>query len=72
VLDRFANLIQGPGHPQAGRSERPTLIVVEDAAHRRAVVEHHGARGIGRRCRRLHRLDDHRHRGGGIRSGGLL
>ena len=48
-LDRLADLIQGLGHPQAGRVERSSLIVVEDATHRRAIVEHHGAGRIGRR-----------------------
>ena len=40
-LDRFAHLLQCLRHPQAGRMERATLIVVDDAAHRRAVVEDH-------------------------------
>ena len=40
-LNRFADLVCF-GHPQARRMERSTLIVVEDATHRRAVVEHHG------------------------------
>ena len=45
------DLVQRLGHPQAGRMERPSLIVVEDPTHRRAIVEHHGAGRIrfGRR-----------------------
>jgi hypothetical protein len=70
-LDRFADLIQGLGHPQAGRVERSTLIVVEDAAHRRAVVEHHAARGIGLRRGRVRRLTGHPRRGFGVRPGGV-
>ena len=70
-LDRFADLIQGLGHPQAGRVERSTLIVVENATHRRAVVEHHGTRRIGLRRGRVRRPDGHRHGGFGIVSGGV-
>ena len=50
------DLAQRLRHPQAGRMQRPSLIVVEDPAHRRAVVEDHRARGIdhGRRPVRRH------------------
>ena len=45
-LDRLLDLVQRLGHPHAGRMQRPTVIVIEDPTHRRAVVEDHAARGI--------------------------
>ena len=39
------------------------LIVVENTTHRRAIVEHHGTRGIGFRRRRVRRPSDYRHSG---------
>jgi hypothetical protein len=68
-LDRFANFLQGRGHPQAGRLQRSSLIVVEDAAHGRTVVEHHATGRIGLRLRRVRRPHGDRHRGLGIVSG---
>lgn len=41
--------------------ERSALIVIENATHRRAIVEHHGTRRIGLWRRRGCRLNDHRH-----------
>jgi hypothetical protein len=38
-----------------------SLIVVENTTHRRAIVEHHGSRGIGFRKGRVRRPSDHRH-----------
>src|SRR6478672_989592 len=39
---RLLDLVQALGHPQPGGMQRPPLIVIEDPAHRRAIVEHHG------------------------------
>ena len=67
------DLIQGLGHPQAGRVQRPSLIVIEDPTHRRAVVEHHGAGRIGPAVQaESRRLGGHRDGGFGIISGGGL
>ena len=46
-MERFADLYQGLGHPQAGWMARPSLIVIENATHRRAIIEYHGAGRIG-------------------------
>ena len=46
-LDRLPDLVQGLGHSQPGRVEWSTLVVVENPAHRRAIVEHHTASRIG-------------------------
>ncbi len=40
--------------------EAVPLIVIDDAAHRRAIVQHHRANRIGRRCLGAGRLDGHR------------
>ena len=52
------------GHPQPGRMQRPPLIVIEDPAHRRAIVEHHRAGGIDHGRRRVRRRG---RRAGGFR-----
>ena len=65
-LDRLLDLAQGLGHPQAGRVQRPALIVIEDPAHRRARVEHHRARRIDHGRRQVRRRRDRR--AGGLRS----
>ena len=65
-LDRLLDLVQRLGHPQAGRMQRSALIVVEDPAHRRAVVEHHGAGGIDHGRRRVRRGRGRRDGGFGI------
>ena len=41
----------------------PSLIVVENTTHRRAIVEHHGTRGIGFRRGCVRRPSDHLHSG---------
>ena len=41
--------------------EWASLIVVENATNGRAIVEHHGAGGIGFRSRRIRGPNDHRH-----------
>ena len=64
-LERLLDLVQRLGHPQPGRMQRPPLIVVEDPAHRRAIVEHHGAGGIDHGRRRVRRRG---RRAGGFRS----
>ena len=40
-----------------------SLIVVENATHRRAILEHHGTRGISFRGRCVRRPGDHRYSG---------
>ncbi len=46
--------------------QRSPLIVVEDPAHRRAILEHHGAGGIDRRSRPVRRSRSRRGGGPGI------
>src|SRR6266404_3997734 len=53
-LERGVHVPQGLGHPYPGWRQGPPLIVVEDAAYRRAIIEHHFLRrrirldGVGR------------------------
>jgi hypothetical protein len=68
-LDRLPNFIQGRGHPQAGRLKGASLIVVEDAAHGRAVIEHHGTGRVGLRLRRVRQPYGDRPRGLAIVAG---
>ena len=51
-LQRFLDFGQRLGHPQARRMQRPALVVVEDATHRRTVVQDHIRCCVGNRCRR--------------------
>jgi hypothetical protein len=73
-LDRVANFRQRIGHPQSRRLEWSPLVIVEDAAHRRAVGQDDSTRRVllGRHPICLfgaHPDDGFRIVGGGIRVG---
>jgi hypothetical protein len=64
--DRLLDLVQRLGHPHAGRMQGPTLIVIEDPTHRRAIVEDHTAGGIDHGRRQVRRGRRRRDGGCGI------